>query len=327
MNILRVRFSNSLLGVQKEIFMNRKLRNNLKNLMLRCVALPLALAGGAALADPSGAPWIPPYSSLDGQAQGTAWFVNFAPTDITEGMGLNQGQYLAVFEAVPGSLQPYSGIPNTPSAPTAPVAATFSLNRIGFTSYGPPPSGGYPFYGQGENLAGDVTNCNPGGPQCSPIQLTTLGGFLTSLGAVAGPVTYANGFSTASALLTNPGPTATAGLFVRIVGNMLLEQGQRITIAHDDGVDLILGTQGTSCVGVLTHCQDFTGTLTNNGAAFDLERVFWTGPAGSVPFDLVYATGRSFPEYLEVHVPEPGTLGLLGLGGMLLGLARRRRRN
>jgi len=320
--------------------MQRKSRSHLKNLMLRCVALPLALAGGAALADPSGAPWIPPYSSLDGQAQGTAWFVDLAPNNISEGMGLNQGQYLAVFEAVPGALQPYSGIPTFPTIPTIPdpqnpgvgFAATFSLNRIGFTTAGPPPPGGYPslahpdlVYGQGANLAGDVTNCNPGGPACSPTQLTTLGGFLTSLGAVTGQVTYANGFSAASDLLTNPGPTATVGLFVRIIGNMLLEQGQRITIAHDDGVDLILGTQGTSCVGVLTHCQDFTGTLTNNGAAPDLERVFWTGPAGSVPFDLVYATGRSYPEFLEVHVPEPGTLGILGLGGMLLGLARRRR--
>ena len=92
MNILRVRFSISLLGVQKEVFMHRKLRNDLKNLMLRCVALPLALAGGAALADPSGAPSIPPYSSLDGQAQGTAWFVNLAPDNISEGMGLNRGQ-------------------------------------------------------------------------------------------------------------------------------------------------------------------------------------------------------------------------------------------
>jgi hypothetical protein len=334
LRFLYVSFRNSHECVQREIFMQRKSRSHLKNLMLRCLAVPLALAGGAALADPSGAPWIPPYSSLDGQAQGTAWFVDLAPNNISEGMGLNQGQYLAVFEAVPGALQPFSGIPNTPSAQTQPVAATFSLNRIGFTSYGPPPPGGYPspahpdlVYGQGANLAGDVTNCNPGGPACSPTQLTTLGGFLTSLGAVTGQVTYANGFSAASDLLTNPGPTATVGLFVRIIGNMLLEQGQRITIAHDDGVDLILGTQGTSCVGVLTHCQDFTGTLTNNGAAPDLERVFWTGPAGSVPFDLVYATGRSYPEFLEVHVPEPGTLGILGLGGMLLGLARRRRRN
>ena len=305
--------------------MQKKSRIALKTLMLRCMAVPFALVAGVASADSSGAPWIPPYSGLSGLAQGTAWFVPLAPSDIPGALGtLPSGEYQAVFQATP-DLAPYSGIPNTPLAASAPVAASFNVTTIGFTTAGPPPAGGYPFYGQGANLTGDVTNCNPGGPGCSLTQNISLGGFLNSLGAVAGPVAYQSGYSAASPLVTNPGPGATLGLFIQIIGTMILEHGQLITIAHDDGVDLILGTQGSSCAGVVTACQDFTGFLNHNNAPGALERAYWNGPTGAVPFDLVYVAGRSYPGYLEVHVPEPGTLGLLGLGGMLLGLARRRR--
>ena len=70
--------------------------------------------------------------------------------------------------------------------------------------------------------------------------------------------------------------------------------------------------------GVLTNCfADANGLhYVATGAP---EACFYNGPSGdSIPFDLVYTEGYGGDARLQMAVPEPDILSLLGVG--LLGL-------
>ena len=115
----------------------------------------------------------------------------------------------------------------------------------------------------------------------------TLSGFLSSSGSVSG-TTYGSLYDFAQS------------------GSTL---GEVLTITHDDGV-------GVYVDGVLQ-----SGTTTGPTVAVT-ETVAL--PAGSM-LDIVYARENGTPSVLEVAVPEPVSLSLLGVGLFGLAAARRRR--
>ena len=104
---------------------------------------------------------------------------------------------------------------------------------------------------------------------------------------------------------------------IEITGKLLLENGTHIKIAHDDGVSLALNGVVTGCF-VDAGGEHFT-------AAGETESCIYSGPSGLVDFDLVYTEGFGGPAVLEMAVPEPATLAILGLSLAGLGFMRRRR--
>lgn len=194
------------------------------------------------------------------------------------------------------------------SVPATPADVSFSTSIINFSSYGTP------------------TNTGNG------LTAFTIGSFLNSLGAVSLLNPFYSPFASpltgnvptaatpliglcASGFCTSNGPTWTPlyGTFIEITGDLLLHTGDHIKIAHDDGVKLVLN--GTLVPG-------FTQPL-----AVDVNEGFtYLGPSGLISFDLTYAEGVTPPAFLQLAVPEPGTIAMFATSLLGLGwLARRRR--
>jgi len=108
------------------------------------------------------------------------------------------------------------------------------------------------------------------------------------------------------------------GTIVEFTGFVTVTTGETFTVAHDDGLTLIIGGLDLGFDPGPTAPTVTTKT--------------YTGPSGTFAFTLVYAECCGGPAVLEVdlpfsntRVPEPATLALLGLGFAAAGFSRRRK--
>ncbi len=132
----------------------------------------------------------------------------------------------------------------------------------------------------------------------------TIGGFIASGG---GSIT--SGAAHSGDSLDNT--------FFAFSGMVSVTNGETFTVAHDDGLQLEIGSM---------LVIDVPGAT-----APDVTTVTYTGPSGNLPFKLAYGECCGAPAVLNIDlpltaVPEPSTWAMMGLGFAALGFAGYRAR-
>ena len=148
----------------------------------------------------------------------------------------------------------------------------------------------------------------------SPLNFTTPGTVQTFLNSGGAFNFVENTPGTLASILSN-GVTST---IISFNGVVTVTNGEHFTVAHDDGLTLIIG-------GVNLGFNPGPTAPTTSTATY-------TGPSGTFPFQLVYGECCAGSAVLRVDlpfsnpVPEPSTIAILGVAGLLsLGLRRVRR--
>ena len=110
----------------------------------------------------------------------------------------------------------------------------------------------------------------------------------------------------------------TQGTLLNFTGMVTVTTGQHFSVAHDDGLTLIIGG-----VNLGFNPGPTAPTVTD---------IVYSGPSGNLPFQLVYGECCGGPAVLQIDlpftaaVPEPETYALMLAGFGALGFVARRRR-
>jgi len=122
-----------------------------------------------------------------------------------------------------------------------------------------------------------------------------------------------------SGTLASPMDNGTLGTIIQFLGNVTVTSGQTFSVAHDDGLTLIIGSTN------LNFNPGPTAPTTSIAT--------YTGPTGTFPFQLVYgeccggsavlAVNLPFSNSPVAAVPEPASAVLFGLGLAGLGIRKK----
>ena len=160
--------------------------------------------------------------------------------------------------------------------------------------------------------AGDATPANvPTGPADVTFSVTT-------------PIDFESGAAyTIGEFLSSGGATVLSGAgelgntldntIFNFTGNVSVTAGEVFTVGHDDGLTLVIG--GLTVISAPL------------GTSFVVTQQTYTGPSGTLPFQLVYGEAFGAPGDLEISLPlngaapEPATWVMMVLGFAGLGFA------